>query len=71
MQRRGVTEAEVTAAIRRPGQVLSAPKGRTIHQSKVAGGRMLLRVVVREVAAAYHVITAYRTSKVAKYWRHP
>ncbi len=32
---------------------------------------MLLRVIVKEEADAYHVITAYTTSKVAKYWRKP
>lgn len=32
---------------------------------------MLLRVVVKEDAHVYHVITAYKTSKIAKYWKQP
>jgi hypothetical protein len=32
---------------------------------------MLLRVVVREDARAYHVVTAYKTTRVAKYWSGP
>jgi hypothetical protein len=32
---------------------------------------MLLRVVVKEDRRTYHVITAYQTSKIAKYWRTP
>jgi len=71
MKRRGVTEAEVTAVIRNPGQVLPARRGREIRQSKISSGRMLLRVVVKEDARAYHVVTAYKTSKVTKYWSHP
>ncbi len=71
MQRRGVSDAEVEAVIRNPVQILPSKKGRQIYQTKIASGRMLLRVVVKEDATAYHVITAYPTSKVAKYWRQP
>ncbi len=39
-------------------------------QSKFgAAGRLLLRVVVKEEAHGYHVLTAYKTTKVNKYWR--
>ena len=70
MQRRGITDADVEAVVRKPGQVLPAKKGRQVLQSKVgAGGQLLLRVVVKEEPAAYAVITAYLTSKVAKYWK--
>jgi hypothetical protein len=31
---------------------------------------MLLRVIVKEDATAYHVVTVYKTSKLAKYWRN-
>jgi hypothetical protein len=30
---------------------------------------MLLRVVVKEHLEAFHVVTAYVTSKVTRYWR--
>lgn len=69
MRRRGINVAEIEAVIRNPGQWVPSKKGRQIYQSKIAAGRMLLRVVVKEEATAYHVITAYRTSRVAKYWR--
>jgi hypothetical protein len=31
----------------------------------------MMRVVVAEDALAYHVVTAYKTSRIAKYWRKP
>ena len=68
MGRRGISEAQVVRLVREPEQIVPSRKGRQIYQSKIAGGRLLLRVVVKEVAAAYHVVTAYKTSKVAKYW---
>jgi hypothetical protein len=72
MQRRGLLDAEVEAVIRKPGQVLPAKKGRQVFQSKLGvAGKILLRVIVKEDATAYHVITSYQTSKVAKYWRQP
>ena len=69
MKRRRIRRAEVIAAIRNPDQVLPSIKGRYIYQVKA--GLMLLRVVVREDARAYHVVTAYKTTKIAKYWRMP
>jgi hypothetical protein len=70
MRRRGIRPSEVIRTIRNPGQVLPSSKGRQIYQSLVGRtGRLLLRVVVKEEANAYHVVTAYKSSKVAKYWR--
>ncbi len=72
MRRRGIKRVDVIATVRNPGQVLPSVKGRHIYQSKSGpAGRMLLRVIVKDGARAYHVITAYKTSKVAKYWRTP
>jgi hypothetical protein len=72
LKRRGIRQADVVTTISNPGQVVPSRKGRFIYQSRIGpGGRLLLRVVVREGVYAYHVITAYKTSKVAKYWRHP
>jgi hypothetical protein len=73
MGRRRIKRGDVIATIRKPGQVLpSINKGRQVYQSKIGpAGRMLLRVVVKELAGAYHVVTAYKTSKIAKYWRTP
>jgi hypothetical protein len=70
MQRRNTTEAEVEAVVRNPEQILPAKKGRQMFQSKVdSKGHLLLRVIVKEEATAYVVVSAYKTSKVAKYWR--
>jgi len=67
---RGIQRAEVERVIRGPEQVLPSRKGREIYQSRIgARGRLLLRGVVKEVSTAYHVVTAYKTSKIAKYWK--
>ena len=72
MRRRGISAAAVVSTIRAPGQVLPSRKGREIFQSLIGtAGRLLLRVVVKKDAKAYHVVTAYKTRRVAKYWRTP
>jgi hypothetical protein len=72
MGRRRIRRGEVIAVIRKPGQIVPSIKGRQIYQAKVGpSGRMLLRVVVKEDARAYHVVTAYKTSKVTRYWGTP
>ncbi len=58
MSRRGIRVSEVIAVIGNPQQVLPSVKGRRIYQSRIGlAGRMLLRVVVKVDARAYHVIT--------------
>jgi hypothetical protein len=69
MRRRGISEVEVRRVVREPGQILRSRKGRQIYQSRIANGRLLLRVVVKQDASGYHVITTYKTSKIARYWR--
>jgi hypothetical protein len=72
MGRRGISRADIVRMIHNPGQVLPAAKGRNIYQDLIGRARrLLLRVVVKEDARAYHVVTAYKTSKIAKYWRTP
>jgi uncharacterized protein DUF4258 len=72
MQRRGISQADVEAVVENPGQILPSKNGRRIYQSKLgAAGQKLLRVIVKEDDMAYHIITAYKTSKVAKYWKQP
>ena len=67
MGRRRIKLAEVIATIwAGPTSV----KGRHIYPAKIGrAGRMLLRVIVKEEAHAYQVVTTYKTSKIAKYWR--
>jgi hypothetical protein len=70
MGRRGISRAAVLRIIRSPGQVLPSVKGRQIFQGFIGRARrLLLRVIVKEDERAYHVVTAYKTTQVAKYWR--
>jgi len=69
MKRRGIDRAQVLATIRTPGQVLPSAKGRHVYQTLIGRGRLLLRVIVKEDPQAYHVITAHKTSRIAKYWK--
>ena len=56
--------------MRNPGQILATIKGRRIHKALLAvRSRVLLQVIVKEDATAYHVVTAYKTTRIAKYWR--
>ena len=70
MHRRGIALSEMIATIRHPDQVVRSEKGREIRQSLLgARRRMLLRVVVKETGSAYYVVTAYKSSKITKYWQ--
>ena len=56
-----------------PAQVLSSSSGRQVRQSLIQESPdsrpMLVRVVVIEEGDTLVVITAYRTSRIAKYWQ--
>ena len=55
-----------------PQQVVPDRKGRTVYQSQVDRGdgkMVLIRVIVVENADAVLVVTAYRTTRIHKYWR--
>ena len=70
LKRRGIPRALAEKTIRLPGQIIPSVKGREIYQSTMGRrGQVLLRVIVKEDDNAYHVVTAYKTTKVAKYWR--
>jgi len=72
MSRRGIDETMVTAVAQSPEQVLEAGEGRLIHQSRyhdpAEGKEMLLRVILERRAGHLLLVTAYRTSRVDKYW---
>ena len=56
--------------VEHPQQTVPSQKRMEIRQSLIGrAGRMLLRVIIEEDADAIRVVTAYKTSKVAKYWR--
>jgi hypothetical protein len=73
MARRGIPPALVQAVLYGPEQRLADGfrTGRWIYQSRFLfedGKMYLLRVVVAEEEHPPVVITAYRTSKIEKYW---
>ena len=73
MGRRGLAEDAVVAVLRQPEQRWELRPGRHVLQAKTSAGEppkaYIVRVIVDidEVPAA--VVTAYRTSKLSKYWR--
>jgi hypothetical protein len=73
MSRRGIREEMVLRVAAAPDQVVPALRGRVVHQSLVpesgAGRQRLLRVVLEEQGDALVAITAYVTSRIAKYWQ--
>jgi hypothetical protein len=71
MSRRGISEGEVNAVVEAPGQVVEVRKGRCVYQSRIESG-WILRVFVDVDRDPAEIVTAYRSSKIAKYWRnHP
>ena len=71
--RRGLTRQQVIAVLDHPEQVLDAAGGRKVHQSRVelSGKIYLIRVIVDPSEDPAAVVSVYRTSKIAKYWRQP
>ncbi len=71
MRRRGITESVVRGILARPEQRHAVRPGRDVLQSRMAaaGKTYLLRVFVDIDRTPAEVVTAYLTSRVAKYWR--
>ena len=70
MRRRGIDEAIVREVLAAPEQRQTARPGRDVVQSRfeMAGKWYLVRVFVDVDRAPAEVVTAYRTSKIEKYW---
>ncbi len=71
LARRGIAAWQVAGIMDQPGQIVSARGDRTVYQSLVVwpGGKMyVIRVVVDRSSDPPVVLTAYRSSKIAKYW---
>jgi hypothetical protein len=72
IQRRGIEETDVITLINKPQQRIPSLKGRMILQNKyfdkTEGKDMLLRVIGKESPKGFVLITAYKTSKIEKYW---
>ena len=73
MARRGISEDQVAAVLAKPEQFESVRQGRMVYQSKIGYGEpseeYILRVFVDTDRNPPQVVTAYRTSKIEKYWR--
>jgi hypothetical protein len=72
MARRGLEEEMIRWVLAAPEQRLEVRPGRIVLQSKVAMGvparSYLVRVFVDTDRQPPEVVTAYRTSKILKYW---
>ena len=73
MERRGISEAEIVRVLSAPEQSDLVRPGRVVYQSRTefeeSGKIYLLRVFVDIDRQPAEVVTAYRTSKVEKYWK--
>lgn len=73
MTRRQISEAEVAIVLSSPEQIETVRRGREVFQSRLEMDKppktYLLRVIVDVDHEPPEVVTAYRTSKIEKYWR--
>lgn len=73
MARRQITEEDGARVLAAPEQVETVREGRKVYQSRLRWGDppkvYLLRVFVDIDRTPPAGVTAYRTRKVAKYWR--
>jgi Domain of unknown function (DUF4258) len=71
MRRRGIEESVVRQVLAAPEQRHAVRLGRDVLQSKIAfaGKTYLLRLFVDIDRDPAEVVTVYRTSQIAKYWR--
>jgi hypothetical protein len=69
--RRDLSVEMIDEVLKNPEQRLEVRAGRVVLQSRVqeAGSEYLVRVFVDVDRTPAEVVTAYRTSKVLKYWR--
>jgi len=74
MARRGISVATVESVLREPEQIAEETGRRYVCQSRVVfpdGRTRLVRVIVDSATDPPAVVTAYATSRIAKYWRVP
>ena len=73
LSRRGLSEDTIRAILAAPEQGFELRPGRVVLQSKISLGQpektFLIRVFVDIDQTPAEVVTAYRTSKIGKYWR--
>jgi len=72
IERRNLSISVIEKVLMDPEQIIEEYGGRKVYQSKVGfeGKKIyLVRVIVEGEKETLRVITAYRSSKVGKYWR--
>ena len=70
--RRAIPLDLLESVLQNPQQVVSERIGRKAYQSQLdfgTGKIFLLRAIVEDAVDPVTVVTVYRTSKIAKYWR--
>jgi hypothetical protein len=69
--RRGIPRKVLDFLLQQPQQTVPERRGRRAYQSQVDfhGKIFIVRAIVDESVDPARVLTAYRTSKVNKYWR--
>jgi hypothetical protein len=70
MSRRNLSEDQIRKVLANPGQREKVREGRDVLQAKFFenGQEYLIRVFVDVDRKPPEIVTAYRTSKVSKYW---
>lgn len=71
MQRRKIAEAIIRGVLAAPEQRHAVRAGRDVLQSRImlTGKIYLVRVFVDHDRSPAEVVTVYRTSRIARYWR--
>ena len=73
MKRRGIEKESVKEVVERPQQEIPSRNNKIILQSKYLNGlqnkEMLLRVIGRKSGKDILIITAYKTSRIERYWQ--
>jgi hypothetical protein len=73
IEKRKLSKELIERVLRAPEQKMPELANITCFQSQMemGGKRYLLRVMVNETVNPPVVVTAYRTTKITKYWRKP
>jgi hypothetical protein len=73
IQRRGLDAAELESTLAEPEQVLPVRDGRVVLQRRFPKSEPthLVRIFIDNSEEPAVVVTAYRTSKIEKYWSKP
>jgi hypothetical protein len=68
-QDRHIGTAEIDSVVQSPEQILPGQRGTKIHQGRIRGGTMLLRLVIDDRTDPATIVTIYPTSQINRYWR--